>query len=268
MCLFDLVKQHHAVRAAAHGFGQLPALVMTEVARRRTQQPGGGVLLLILRHIKFEQRLLAAEPADRKRPRQCGLAHAGRPQKQHSTDGPPRFAQTGAAAPDSPCHGRHCPLLANNFRVQAAFQLVQTLPLLLAHPLGGHAAGRCHHPGDILRGEHRLGALLLFGKDARRRTGFVHKVNGLIRQTAPGQVPHRKLHCRLQGLGRQAHAMIPLVAGRKAVEDLHRLRRGGFFHLHPAKAALQRGVLLDVGAKLLIGSRADKLQLAPGKHRF
>ena len=33
-------------------------------------------------------------------------------------------------------------------------------------------------------------------------------------------------------------------------------------------AALEGGVLLDVGAKLLIGSRADKLQLAPGKHRF
>ena len=62
--------------------------------------------------------------------------------------------------------------------------------------------------------------------------------------------------------------MIPLVAGRKAVEDLHRLRGGGFFHLHPAKAAFQRGVLLDVGAELLIGSGADKLELAPGKHRL
>ena len=139
---------------------------------------------------------------------------------------------------------------------------------MLAHPLGGHAAGCCHYPGDILRAEHRLGALLLFGKDARRRTGFVHKVDGLIRQTAPGQIPHRKLHRRLQGLRRQSHAMIPLVAGRKTVEDLHRLRGGGFFHLHPAKAALQRGILLDVGAELLIGGGADELQLAPGKHRF
>ena len=45
---------------------------------QRTQQPGGGVLLLILRHIKFEQCFLAAEPADRQCPRQCSLAHAGR----------------------------------------------------------------------------------------------------------------------------------------------------------------------------------------------
>ena len=62
--------------------------------------------------------------------------------------------------------------------------------------------------------------------------------------------------------------MVSLVAGRKAVEDLHRLCGGRLLHLHPAKAALQRGVLLDMGAELLIGSGADELQLAPGKHRF
>ena len=33
-------------------------------------------------------------------------------------------------------------------------------------------------------------------------------------------------------------------------------------------AALEGGVLLDVGAELLIRRRADKLQLAPGQHRL
>ena len=62
--------------------------------------------------------------------------------------------------------------------------------------------------------------------------------------------------------------MIPLVAGAKPVQDGRRLFRGRLFHLHPAKAALQRGILLDVGAKLLIGGGTDELQLAPGQHRF
>ena len=62
--------------------------------------------------------------------------------------------------------------------------------------------------------------------------------------------------------------MIPLVAGRKAVEDLHRLRGGGLLHLHPAKAALQRSILLDVGAEFLIGGGTNELQLPPGKHRL
>ena len=62
--------------------------------------------------------------------------------------------------------------------------------------------------------------------------------------------------------------MIPLVAGRKAVEDFHRLCGGRLLHLHPAKAALQRGILLDVGAEFLIRRRADELQFAPGQHRL
>ena len=48
---------------------------MAQIARRRTQQPGSGVLLLILRHIKFEQGFFAAEPADRQRP---GKSSVGR----------------------------------------------------------------------------------------------------------------------------------------------------------------------------------------------
>ena len=107
MRLFDLVKQHHAVRAAAHGLGQLTALVMAEVARRRTQQPGGGVLLLILRHIELEQGLLAAEPAGSKGLGKGGLAHAGGPQKEHGPHGAARLPQPGAAAPDGPGHRRH-----------------------------------------------------------------------------------------------------------------------------------------------------------------
>ena len=62
--------------------------------------------------------------------------------------------------------------------------------------------------------------------------------------------------------------MVSLVAGRKAVEDLHRLCGGRLLHLYPTKAAFQRGILLDMGAELLIGGGADELQLAPGKHRF
>ena len=62
--------------------------------------------------------------------------------------------------------------------------------------------------------------------------------------------------------------MVSLVAGRKAVEDLHRLCGGRLLHLHPAKAAFQRGILLDMGAELLIGGGADELQFTPGKHRL
>jgi hypothetical protein len=38
VCLFYLVKQHHAVRASAHSLGKLTALVITNVAGRGTDK--------------------------------------------------------------------------------------------------------------------------------------------------------------------------------------------------------------------------------------
>ena len=48
MGLFDLVEEDDAVGAAADGLGELTALVVAQIARRRTQQTGHRVLLLIL----------------------------------------------------------------------------------------------------------------------------------------------------------------------------------------------------------------------------
>jgi len=62
------------------------------------------------------------------------------------------------------------------------------------------------------------------------------------------------------------HAVIALVAGGKALQDRCGLRRGRLLDLHPAKAALQSGILLDMGAELLIGGGPDELQLPPGQH--
>ena len=38
MGLFDLVEQHHAVRLAAHGLGELAALLIAHISRRRADQ--------------------------------------------------------------------------------------------------------------------------------------------------------------------------------------------------------------------------------------
>ena len=44
--------------------------------------------------------------------------------------------------------------------------------------------------------------------------------------------------------------------------------RGGLLDLHPAEPPLEGGVLLDVGAELLVGGRADHLQLARASTGF
>ena len=132
----------------------------------------------------------------------------------------------------------------------------------------GHAAGLRHHPGNFLPAEDGVFLPFPLGPDAHRRAGFVHEVDGLIRQTAPRQIPHRKLHGLPQGFVGQADAVIPLVAGCQTFQYIHSLLRRRLFDLDAAKSALEGGVLLDVGAEFLIRRRADELQFTPGQHRL
>ena len=74
---FNLVQQRQAVRPAPHLFGKLAALVITDVARRRTDEPGHRVLLHVFGHVDADDGVLAVEQEIRQRPAQLRLADAG-----------------------------------------------------------------------------------------------------------------------------------------------------------------------------------------------
>ena len=74
--LLDLVEQDHGVGLAAHLLGELPALLVAHVARRRADQPRDRELLHVLGHVDADQRVLVVEQELRQRPGQLGLAHA------------------------------------------------------------------------------------------------------------------------------------------------------------------------------------------------
>ena len=74
---FNLVKQHHAVGAAADFLGQLAGLLVAHIARRRADHPGDSVLLHIFGHVKAQQGFLTAEPAFGQCAGQLCFAHAG-----------------------------------------------------------------------------------------------------------------------------------------------------------------------------------------------
>lgn len=61
VCLLQLVQQYHRPWIFPHTLGELPPLLMAHIAGRRTDKAGHAVGLHILRHIKAEQGLLAAE---------------------------------------------------------------------------------------------------------------------------------------------------------------------------------------------------------------
>ena len=51
MSLFYLVKKHYRVRLSPYGFGELSALLVADISRRRSYQPRYAEFLHIFRHI-------------------------------------------------------------------------------------------------------------------------------------------------------------------------------------------------------------------------
>src|SRR5918994_1919559 len=98
--LLDLVEQEHAVRLAPHGLGELAALVVPDVAGRRADEPGHGVLLHVLRHVDADHRLLVAEQELGERPRELGLPDAGGAEEDERAGGALRVLQAGPRAAD------------------------------------------------------------------------------------------------------------------------------------------------------------------------
>src|SRR5215207_3044580 len=100
MRLLDLVEQHHAERLPAHLLGELAALLVTDITRRRTEQPRCGVLLGVLTHVELDQRVLVAEQELGQRLGQLGLADAGRSGEDERSARPLRVLQAGASTTD------------------------------------------------------------------------------------------------------------------------------------------------------------------------
>src|SRR5437660_609477 len=78
---------------ASQGLGELPALVVPDVAGRRADEPRDGVLLLVLAHVDADHGPLVVEQEVGERPGQLGLAHARRAEEQERPDGPVRVGQ-------------------------------------------------------------------------------------------------------------------------------------------------------------------------------
>ena len=81
----DFVEKHHAVRAAAHRFGQLPRLVVAGISRRRAEQTRDGVRFGELREVDANQRGFAAEERFGERFRELGFTDsAGAAEEERS----------------------------------------------------------------------------------------------------------------------------------------------------------------------------------------
>mmetsp|Transcript_4321 Transcript_4321/g.10665 ORF Transcript_4321/g.10665 Transcript_4321/m.10665 type:complete len:613 (+) Transcript_4321:595-2433(+) len=159
MCLLHLVEEHHAVGTAAHGLGQLAALLVAHVAGRGAGEARHRVLLHVLAHVDAHHALLVEELL-RERLGQLGLAHAGTTAEEEAAQRLVAAAESGAAAHDGLRHGAHRLVLAHHTLVKALLELQQALALALVQ-LGDRDAGPARHHLGHLEGTHLLGEQLV-----------------------------------------------------------------------------------------------------------
>ncbi len=148
--LLDLVQEDEAVGLAAHGVGELAAVVVADVAGRRADETGDGVPLHELGHVELDHGVFAAEHELGQDAGQVGLADACRAEEDEDADGTPRVLQAGAGAADGLGHGGDRLVLADDAVVEGLFHLQQARRFLAGDAGDGDAGPHADDFGDVL----------------------------------------------------------------------------------------------------------------------
>ena len=111
---------------------------------------------------------------------------------------------------------------------------------------------------------HLAGHTVHLGLD--HGAGFIHKIDGLIRQEAVGDIAVGKGGSGDQGAVVDLYAVEHLIPFLQAAQNGDGILHGRLIHLHRLEPALQCGVFFNILAVLVQRGRADAVQLAPGQH--
>ena len=87
MRFLDLIEQHHGIRLSSDCLGQLTALVVAHITRRRSDQAGHGELLHVLRHVESHHGALIVKERRRKALCKLSLADTGGTEEEEGADG-------------------------------------------------------------------------------------------------------------------------------------------------------------------------------------
>ena len=166
MGFFDLVQEHHGVGLLADLLGELSALLVPHVSRRRAHQAADGELLHVFAHVDAHERVLGLEQDVGQRLAKLRLPHSRGTQEHERPDGPAVVVEAGAAAADGLGHHLDGPFLPHHALVQGDFQ-TQEVQSLRGVDLGdGDARHLGDDPGDdVLVHFQALGALLFLPLD-------------------------------------------------------------------------------------------------------
>ena len=151
--LLDFVEEDDAVGTAAHGFAELPAFLVSDVAGRRADEPRDGVFLHVFAHVDADHRGLVVEEKFREGARQLGLPHAGRPEENEGADGAVGVLESAAGAAHGVRDGGDGLGLADDAVLEAFLHLDEFLALALQHLRDGDAGPCGDDLGNVFLGD-------------------------------------------------------------------------------------------------------------------
>src|SRR5437867_13392588 len=135
MRLFYFVEKHNRIWPAAHCFGELSTLFVSDVPWRRTDQTRSGELFHVLRHVDLNQRVGVTEHEFGESAREIRFADSSGTEKDERTDRAPWILQVGARATQSLADGGDRFVLTNDALLHFRFHHEEFLRFLLLHPL-------------------------------------------------------------------------------------------------------------------------------------
>ena len=257
MRLLDFVEQQYAVRMLGDRFGEQAALVESDIAGRRADQPRHRVPLHVLGHVEAHQLHTKRE---RELPGDLGLADPSGAREQEGANGLTLVAQPRARHLDRGRERFDRAVLAVDHELQVALQVAQHVPVAARDRLRRDAGDPRHDILDVRHGHRRFALGLRLQPQARTR--LVDHVDGLVGQVTIVDVARRQLRRRGQRLILVADAVVLLEARAQPTQDLDGFGNRRLDDIDLLEAARERMVLLEDAAVLLVGRRADAAQLA------
>ena len=154
--LLDLVEEDHRIRPVADGLGQLPGLLISDIARRGPDEAGDSEPLHVFGHVDPDQRLLIPEEELRQDLREVGLPHPCGAEEEEGGDRPLRVLHPSIGPPDRPGHRLHRLLLVHILLVDLLLHVDHALRFLFGHVTDGDAGPGGDHLGDVHLRDHAL----------------------------------------------------------------------------------------------------------------
>ena len=149
MRFFHFIQQDDGIRTTTDRFGQIAALFITHVSRRRTDQTRDGVFLHKFGHIDTHHRVVAVEHEVSQRFAKLGFTHPGRAEEQERTNRPVRVRQPGAATANGVGYRFNRFILANNAVMQILFHTQQFFALAFHHARHRNTGPARQHFGNL-----------------------------------------------------------------------------------------------------------------------